>query len=36
LTLSSNEDEVVYYLKTVEDVREILTMLQKALDQHTT
>ena len=36
LTLSSNEDEVVYYLKTVEDAREILNTMQKALNQHTT
>ena len=33
LVLSSEENEVVYYLKTVEDIREILHTMQKALDQ---
>ena len=34
LVLSSEENEVVYYLKTVEDIRGILHTMQKALDQH--
>ena len=33
LVLSSEENEVVYYLKTVEDIRGILHTMQKALDQ---
>ena len=33
LVLSSEENEVVYYLKTVEGIREILHTMQKALDQ---
>jgi ribosomal protein S17E len=33
LALSSEGDEVVYFLKTVEDVWKILNSIQKALDQ---
>ena len=36
LVLSSDGNEVVYFLKTVEDVREILDTMEKALDQVTT
>ena len=36
LTLSSDGDEVVYYLETGEDARAILTMMQEALDQVST
>ena len=32
LILSSDENEVVYFLKTMEDAREILTTMQAALD----
>ena len=34
LTLSSDGNEVVYFLKTVEDAREILTTMREALDQY--
>jgi hypothetical protein len=33
LTLSSEGDEVVYFLKTVEDVRELLNTMCEALDR---
>ena len=33
LALSSEGDEVVYFLKTVEDVRGLLNTMEKALDQ---
>ena len=33
LVLSSDGNEVVYFLETVEDAREILTTMQAALDQ---
>ena len=36
LALSSEGNEVVYFLKTVEDVREILDTMQEALDQIST
>ena len=35
LALSSEGNEVVYYLNTVEDVRVILDTIQKVLDQRT-
>ena len=34
LVLSSDGNEVVYFLKTVEDARAILTTMQEALDQY--
>ena len=34
LVLSSDGNEVVYFLETVEDAREILTTMQEALDQY--
>ena len=34
LVISYEGNEVVYYLKTVDGVREILHTMQKALDQH--
>ena len=33
LTLSSDGNEVVYFLKTVEDARTILNTMQEALDK---
>ena len=33
LTLSSNGDEVVYFLETVEDARAILATMHETLDQ---
>ena len=34
LVLSSDENEVVYFLKTMEDARAILTTMQEALEQY--
>ena len=34
LVISYEGNEVVYYLKTVEGIREILRTMQEALDQH--
>ena len=34
LTLAYEGNEVVYFLKTVEGIREILRTMQEALDQH--